>query len=169
MNMKKIITIALSLFICISLVYLITDEIASNNEQKTEVGHNLNVKTNIPSKLSNKQSSNQTIIVYYFHTTNRCYSCQRIERLTLEAVQKGFAKEISDGIITWKPVNIEEHNNKHYVKEFKLYTKSVVIVKLSDGKQINWKMLDKTWNLLRDEPKFTEYIQEEIRIFMEKA
>ena len=45
--------------------------------------------------------------VYYFHTTQRCASCKKIEALSAEAVRTGFERELSDGRLEWQVVNID--------------------------------------------------------------
>ncbi|MFW6254938.1 MAG: nitrophenyl compound nitroreductase subunit ArsF family protein [Chitinivibrionales bacterium] len=110
-----------------------------------------------------EKKSDQKLMVYYFHTTYRCHSCNMIEQLTKNTVEKEFADELNSGRIEFKSINIEKPENKHFVKNYKLYTKSVVISDLNDGKEIEWKNLEKVWTLLRDQKKFTDYIQSEVK------
>lgn len=103
------------------------------------------------------------IVVYYFHTTFRCHSCNMIEKFTKEAVESGFASELNNGTIELKIINIEEKGNEHYAEDYKLYTKSVIVSDVKDGKEITWKNLDKVWTLLGDQAKFIEYIRTEVK------
>lgn len=108
-------------------------------------------------------SEQKKLVVYYFHTTFRCHSCNMIEKLTKEAIESGFSKEIKNGRIEMKHINIEEKGNEHFVTDYKLYTKSVIVSDVKDGKEASWKNLDKVWTLLGDQNKFKEYIQTEVK------
>ncbi len=108
-------------------------------------------------------NKNPNIIVYYFHTTQRCSSCIKIEKYTKEALQESFAKEIEKGIIELKVLNTDEKPNKHYIKDYNLYTKSIIISVLSKGKETKWGNLEKIWFYLNDEKEFKNYIKTEIK------
>jgi hypothetical protein len=108
-------------------------------------------------------SEQKKVVVYYFHTTFRCQSCNMIEKFTKEAIEAGFANELKSGIVEMKIINVEEKGNEHFAKDYKLYTKSVIVSDVKDGKEITWKNLDKVWTLLRDQNKFIDYIQTEVK------
>ncbi len=82
--------------------------------------------------------------------------------MTESTVKNFFSAELAEKKIIWKPVNIELPENRHFADDYKLFTKSVVIVDSASGKQIRWKNLDKIWELVRDESAFTCYIKNEI-------
>ena len=106
------------------------------------------------------------VIAYYFHTTYRCASCRAIEAYSREAIESAFADEIKDGRLLWKVVNIEVKGNEHFVKDYSLYTKSLVLVNEVRGKPAEWKNLEKVWQLLLDKPKFLRYVQDETRGYL---
>jgi len=105
--------------------------------------------------------------VYYFHTTQRCASCRKIEALTTAAIREGFERELGAGVLEWQLLNIDEPPNRHFVQDYALYTKSVVVVDLVDGRQERWKNLPKIWELLRDDTAFRQYVQQEVRAYLE--
>ncbi|MFP3983633.1 MAG: nitrophenyl compound nitroreductase subunit ArsF family protein [Desulfurivibrionaceae bacterium] len=107
-------------------------------------------------------------IVYYFHTDYRCSSCERIEEWSEDAVKSGFARALQEDRLQWQVHNVDRQEYKHFVRDFDLYTKSLVIVEQEDGEPVRWKNLDQVWQLLRNKEKFTEYVQSEIKAFMEK-
>jgi len=113
----------------------------------------------------NGQTSSKTV-VYYFHGQFRCYSCTRIEELTRKALQKGFAGELAKGTLVLKVVNIDIAKNEHYINDYNLQTRSVVVSKISGGKEITWKNLDGVWTYLRDETAFSNYIISEVKRFI---
>lgn len=105
-------------------------------------------------------------IVYYFYTAARCASCHKIENWGKAAVESAFAAELAAGVMAWRPVNIEEKGNEHFVEEFQLYTKAIVVARMDGGKPGKWKNLDKIWMLLRDEAKYKEYVVGEIKAIL---
>ncbi len=105
--------------------------------------------------------------VYYFRTDTRCASCRKIEAFTEEAIRSAFAKEIESGRVAWQVVNVDEARNRHFIHDYELYTKSVVVADVVDGGQARWKNLAKIWQLLDDRPAFLRYVQDEVRLYLE--
>ena len=114
----------------------------------------------------NSAKKERKLIVYYFHTSSRCHSCITIEKLTRQAVTEGFSDRLKNSRIEFKVINVEDAANEHYVDDYKLYTKSVILSDQVNGKEKSWKNLDKVWTLLRDERKFIEYIRTEVRTLL---
>lgn len=105
-----------------------------------------------------------TLTVYYFHTTYRCQSCTLLEEYTREAVTKNFKAEIKSGRIKFVVVNIEKEPNRHYVQDYQLSFKSVIMsVHDEKGREKKWENLRKVWIYLRDKDALTKYIVENIR------
>ena len=118
------------------------------------------------SAVGNKEQFEAKVIAYYFHTTSRCQSCYTIERYTKEAIESNFEDELSSGKLVFKLVNIEEKENEHFLSDYQLYTKSVVLSLVKDGKEIRSKNLKQVWELLRNRDMFYKYIKEETRGFL---
>ncbi len=114
-----------------------------------------------PSTVSTAPQEKTRTVVYYFHGNMRCSSCRKIEAYTVEAIRSGFSEALEDGSLELKVVNVEEPGNDHYVREFQLYTRSVVVERRAGDKQQEWKNLDKVWRLIRDKAAFMEYVQQE--------
>lgn len=106
------------------------------------------------------QVFNQSTI-YYFHGNARCLSCHKIENYTNDVFDEFFKDKLDLQI-----VNIEESSNKHFITDYGLYTKSIILVKVKNGKEIGYKNLDKVWNYLGNEEKFKSYIKYEIKTFL---
>ena len=106
--------------------------------------------------------------VYYFHGNARCVSCRKIEALAGESVRAAFADEMKQGKVEWLVVNVEEPANKHFIQDYKLYTKSLVVVDLVEGTQVRWKNLERIWELLREDEAFRQYVQGEVTSYLEK-
>jgi len=106
------------------------------------------------------------IIVYYFHGKVRCYTCKRIEQLTKDAVSDFFADEIKKGLIALQVIDVDKDENSHFTKDYQLFTRSVVVSDMVNGKEKRWKNLQKVWELVRDEKAFKEYIKSEITAYL---
>ncbi len=81
------------------------------------------------------ETKDHSVIVYYFHGTFRCGTCKRIEKLTKEAVTESFANEIRSGLVEMKVINVDEAENKHFIKDYRLFTKSVVVSDIVGGRK----------------------------------
>lgn len=109
---------------------------------------------------------NRRILAYYFHTTQRCATCRKIEAYTAEAIQTGFPEELKTGRLVFQALNLDEPANKHFMDDFKLFTKSVVLVDEQSGKQIAWKVLPKIWELVGDKDRFVRYVKSETEVYL---
>ena len=110
--------------------------------------------------------SQEKTIVYYFHGNMRCRTCNKIEKYTKEAINAGFAKELSESLLEIRIVNTDKSENEHFIKDFKLTNRSVVLVQNRGEKLERWKNLDRIWLLVRKKEAFQSYINEETRAFM---
>ena len=108
------------------------------------------------------------IQVYYFHGKVRCYSCNMIEKLTVETIRESFPMEIENGRVKISVVNTSNSENEHFVKDYGLYSQSVILSEMNDGREVNWKNLIRVWELLRNEEVFKDYVRKEVKAFLEK-
>lgn len=108
------------------------------------------------------------LIVTYFHTSYRCPTCKKIEAYSKEAVEKNFDKELKDQKVVYRVLDMTAPENKHYIEDYKLVTKSVVLSITDNGKEIKWKNLPDIWTTIKNKDKFDEYILKEIREYMKE-
>jgi thiol-disulfide isomerase/thioredoxin len=120
-----------------------------------------------PPTQGNSSKVTDKVIVYYFHGNSRCGSCMTIERYTRESVEATFAKELKSGQIEFRSINVELPYNNHYVNDYKLYTKSVIVSDMVQGKEQRWKNLQKVWELLRSEKEFKAYVKSETAAYLQ--
>jgi hypothetical protein len=156
MKTGKIIIIMVLIAAVFSIVLIAGDK-TENEIKTTEINKN-------NSTLDSTMSTSK-VIAYYFHSTRRCVSCKKIEKYSRDAIEKGFEKEIKSGKVEFRQVNTDEKENQHYMKDYQLYTKSLVLSYVENGKETKWKNLDKVWTLLRKKETFVEYVQDELRVF----
>lgn len=104
--------------------------------------------------------------VYYFHTRYRCMTCRKIENLSQSIVEFEFSDLIDRGELSYEPINVAEKENKHFIEDYQLQTKSLILSRIVDGEEIGWKNLEKVWVLVEKPEKFQEYIVSEIKEIM---
>lgn len=109
------------------------------------------------------------VIAYYFHGNYRCASCTKMEKYSRDAITMYFDKEIKQGVISFKTVNTDLSENKHFLQDYQLYTKSLVLIAVKNNKTLKWKNLEKTWQHLNNKNDFYKYVQTETRKFLEEA
>lgn len=98
------------------------------------------------------------VVAYYFHGMARCPTCHKLEQYSKEAMGNGL-----------KVINVEEKENEHYVKDYRLYTKSLVLSLVVGGKEIKWKNLDKIWEYAGNRQKFIDYVKNEAAGLLKEA
>lgn len=69
--------------------------------------------------------------------------------------------------IEFKSINVDLPANSHYVKDYKLYTKSVIVSDMVQGKEQRWKNLQKVWELLHSEKEFKAYVKRETAAYLQ--
>jgi len=109
------------------------------------------------------------VVAYYFHGNKRCVSCRKIEAYTKASIDSAFGDNLKSGDLEWRVVNTDSSQNEHYLEDYKMYTKSVILSDIHDGKEMRWKNLEKVWELLGDQKEFAAYIKSELDIFMDKT
>jgi hypothetical protein len=107
------------------------------------------------------------IIAYYFHGNFRCATCRAIEQLSREAIEKNFKEQLKSGALTFLIINIDEPENEHFIQDYQLMTRSLVIAQIKNNKQVAWKNLPGVWKYVRDEKAFDNYVKTEIQSYLQ--
>lgn len=175
MKPKKFISILLLAFVAVSVIFLVRKERCGDTGSACASGCPtvLNSPEVIPVVLSDVNDANallsEKLGVIYFHGNVRCMTCKAIESYSKEAIENGFADEIKGGRLEFTTINVDEPANQHYVQDYQLTTRSVVLVNYVGDKQVGWKNLDKVWQLVRDKQAFVLYVQNEAKAMMAGA
>ena len=93
------------------------------------------------------------VVVYYFHGDVRCATCRKL----------------ASGAMSFHAVNVDETPNKHFITDFQLTTKAVVVVEYANGKPVRHTNLNKIWQLVGNKDHFFAYVQAETRAFLKGA
>lgn len=115
---------------------------------------------------SQSQAKTQ-VLVRYFHGDIRCSTCLAFEdwsKTTLES----FPKEVANGSLQWQLINFDLPENKHYIKDYGLADKSLVLVREEDGKPVRWKNVEEFWDFGEDQKQeFVSHVQGLIADYLE--
>jgi hypothetical protein len=163
-KMKRIIQIVLVSLVVITVGFAIVKESTSN---KTTATSTPGVKAGEKEISDTNTSLPNRVVAYYFHGNARCTSCYKIEKWTDEAIKTTYTDKLNEGILEWKIINVDKPENAHYLQDYKLYSKSVVLTEILDGKQTQWKILEGVWEHLDDQKVFTAYIANEINGYLQ--
>ncbi len=157
MKGKSVATFALLAFVAASVVFLIAKELRRSPA--------------VTSSSSNSPSSTEgrKVIAFYFHGNFRCVSCVKIETLSRKAITEGFPDDLKSGRLEFRGVNVDEPPNRHFIDDYQLTSKSLVVVEIKEGRQTRWKNLDKVWMLLDSEQEFVSYVRDGVSAFLKSA
>jgi len=106
------------------------------------------------------------VVAYYFHGAFRCPTCHKLEEYSREAIETNFKDAIASGRLEYKAVNVEDKGNEHYGSDYQLYTKSLILSSVKDGKEVKWKNLDKVWEYVGNKQRFIDYVKSEIADYL---
>lgn len=161
MNARKYIRNALLVLVFGSILYMAATEIADRRQAKSgsQAAESSTTDTGDVTK----------VVVYYFSEGKECSTCENIESYTREALETYFSHELSSGVIAWRSIDVDERRHEHFIPEYNLYTKSVVLVQCEHGRQVRWKNLEAVWDLVYDKPSFMEYIRDQTREYLDAA
>jgi len=109
------------------------------------------------------------VIAYYFHGNLRCHTCYTMEQYSKGTIQGNFKDALSSGKLEFKTVNVEERENEHFAQDYQLYTKSLILSLVKDGKEIKSKNLTKIWEYATNKQRFFDYVSEEVNNFLKEA
>jgi hypothetical protein len=112
------------------------------------------------------QTQQRKVVATYFYGSVRCTTCRKVESYAREAIEEGFGPQIADGIVEFRTVNVEEPQNRHYIQDYQLVTRSVVVAEEVDGAVARWVRLDQVWALVRHRPLYLNYVQDAVNGYM---
>ena len=121
-----------------------------------------------PSRRKEGESFGLKVIAYYFHITVRCTTCRNIDSYSRGVIEKKFAGDIAKGRLEYRLVNVQLPENQHFVKDYQLYTKSLVLVRLDKGKQAEYQVLNDTWDLVGNKPLMQSYVERKVRDYLQR-
>jgi thiol-disulfide isomerase/thioredoxin len=171
MPAKKVISTVLLLFVILSIAYLVIKETGPQKDTAQKIIDASMSETVSPSagttRENNSGETGHKVLVYYFYGNMRCPTCRKFEAYAHEALQSTFPEELKSGILEWRLVNIDEPSNEHFIQDYDISSRSLVVVDMEGKKQTNWKNLKGIWDLVEDKESFLKYVKEETQIYLE--
>ncbi|MFH1823031.1 MAG: nitrophenyl compound nitroreductase subunit ArsF family protein [Patescibacteria group bacterium] len=143
-----------------------TGDSVTNINKKVQTTNTSNQKTN-GYPISSAETVADKLEVYYFHRTQRCYSCLTIGKYVKETIEDNFAEEIQNGTIDFQEINVELPENREVAEKFKASGSSLFINAVKNnqddiGQDVN------VWRLVTDENKFKSYLRDRLNSLLGK-
>lgn len=147
---KNLITILLLAFVAGSVAFLIFKETTPH------------VESSVPGALTRTDQ----IVATYFHGRARCMACQYLQLYAEEALQSGFPRELADGRLVWRTIDVSQPANRHFVADYQLRHQSVILTQMNGSQVQRWRSLDQIWHKVRDREDYIAYVQREVSRFL---
>ncbi|MFA6958314.1 MAG: nitrophenyl compound nitroreductase subunit ArsF family protein [Thermoanaerobaculia bacterium] len=112
-------------------------------------------------------AENRKIVATYFHGNVRCATCRKVEAYAREAVEEGFRPEVAAGVVEFRAVNVEVAENGHFVEDYRLTNKSVIVTEEVNGVVARWAKLDEVWGLVGNHDAYLGYVRDAVRGYLE--
>lgn len=116
-----------------------------------------------------QEAPKSKVVAYYFHGDFRCPTCYRLEQYSKEAIDTHFKDALSSGKLEFRTISVDEKANRHFINDYQLYTKSLVLSLVKDGKEIKSKNLIKIWEYVGNKQRFFEYVTSEVQDFLKDS
>lgn len=166
MSFKSIVRIVLLVFVVGSVLFLIAKEYGFDAFRcdKVPPASSENVAAPAPSAPADAR---ERFVLFYFHGYKRCFTCRTIEKYLAEEWEADFSTGLAGNGLEWRPLNVEDPGNRHFVEDLGLVSSTAVIAEMKGDTVGRSKKLDLVWRLVRDEAAFKDYVRNEILGFME--
>ena len=82
------------------------------------------------------------IEVLDFHATHRCMTCNAIEANTKYTLQTYFKKEMKEGKITFRVINVDKKKNEKIAENFEASGTALFLNVIKDGKETHINITD---------------------------
>ncbi|NWF82372.1 MAG: hypothetical protein HXY18_00920 [Bryobacteraceae bacterium] len=163
MNRRNTLTGVLLAFVAVSFGFLALRSLkAAKSWRAPQTAQAASIAPDIEKRAASK------VIAYYFHVTVRCATCRAIEAYSKQVIHERFAKELTSGQLEWRLVNVQLPENRHFINDYQLFTKSLVLVREAGGRQKEFKVLNDTWELVGDKVAMQRYVEKEVREYLRK-
>ena len=155
MTLKRVVTAALLLFIAVAVVTAVMKSSPESNLPATSVSHDESLDA------AEATAPADGLTAIFFHGETRCPTCRKIEDYAHKALEQEFADEIRKGEIEWRTANYDDPANKQLAVNYKVYSSTVVLVRVAEGKTTDWRNLEQVWDFVDEEDAFKQYVQAE--------
>jgi len=112
------------------------------------------------------EAETDKVVVYYFHTTFRCVTCNDIEQRIKNLIQREFADAYKAGRIEWKEVDFQQE--EVLAKRYGVMVGCVVVANIRGGKDVDFQRLDEIWTKFQEPSGFDQYIISAVKKYLDK-
>jgi hypothetical protein len=163
MNPKRIVTVALLLFVGLCLGAIVVKEMRAEPASAAAPSAGTSPRAPMPARAEGAVH----YVVFYFHGNMRCKTCKDIENQSRDAITSTFAGQIGSGALEWRSVNFDTPENKHFRDDFDLAYQSVIVAEERDGRIVRWENLADVWTKIHESPKeFEDYVVDRTASFL---
>ncbi len=142
-KIKHVLSAALLVFALVSIGYML----GKNSARDGDPGSGISAAGNY-------------VAVYYLHSTFRCETCNTIEAMTEDLLEREYSAYLSDGRMLWREIDFMK--NTEPASRFEVAASCVVVADIRDGEVRDYQRLDKVWTLISDPPAFDSYLRKAI-------
>ncbi len=106
------------------------------------------------------------VVVGFFSGTAHCAFCDNIRNFSEATLKAHFEEALATQRIVFRVRNTDLQKYRHFKDRYDLFTASVVLIKVKNGRASHSKVLEGAWDLFDDEKRFVEMLQSELLAFM---
>ncbi len=147
-GLKSIATYLLLIFIFVSIGFMLGKNSVNRQDSQT-------INKNI-----------DFVAVYYMHSTFRCETCNTIETMTRNLLDRQYSSFLEDGSIQWQDIDFMKDIDLS--KQFDVAASCVVVADIQNGEVIDFQRLNEVWTLMKDPEAFDQHISDAIDIYLSK-
>lgn len=119
---------------------------------------------NVKAQSSEKNKQKERVEVLYFHGRQRCVTCNAVESLTKELVEKEFAQQLKDGKLVFKVIDFSTKEGEKIADKYEVSWSSLFVNKIKDGKETKNDMTDFGFSNAKGSPDvFKEGVKDKIK------
>lgn len=130
------------------------------------------ILTSCNQKKSKKDTKIDTSIskieVINFHSTNRCFTCNEIEKNTKYTLNTYFSEELKSGKITTQITNVDKKENYALAEKFEATGTALFLNVISNGKEEKIDLTNLAFSKGKDKDKFSKELKTKIETALKK-
>ena len=92
-------------------------------------------KSNAVTAKAQSGQVNDFVEILYFHGKQRCVTCRSIEQNTKELVEAKFARQMKDGKVVYRVIDISKKENARIAEKYEVTWSSLFLVQHKSGKE----------------------------------
>jgi len=120
------------------------------------------------------QSAGQTpppnrVIAAYFHRTQRCPTCLRVSQTVAKVLKDHFSEQMRSGQLQWVEVDFQAPQNAHLTKGYQITGPQLVLIRVENGRAVEWQPMPKVWSLLIKPQELEQYVVGGVQTYLQQV